>query len=284
MRIASAKSTNGDSVFGVLQDDHLHVLNSDFADVITLLAAVSDSGQFSELNSMIAEASTIPLAEIELTAPIEKPPRILCVGRNYVDHITELDSAGKPEDYPTLFTRFASSMVGPSEPLVRPRASTNFDYEGELAIVIGSSARRVAAEKALEVVAGYSCFLDGSIRDFQRHTTQFTPGKNFDRTGAWGPSIVTTDEVPDPSSLTLTTTVSGEVLQRSSTDLMIFDVAAIISYCSTFTTLQPGDVIATGTPSGVGLGRTPHRWLVAGDEVTVSISGIGDLVNPVVDE
>ena len=224
------------------------------------------------------------LTDVDLTVPVQNPARILCVGKNYVAHITELDSTGKPTDYPTIFTRFNSSMVGPGEPLVKPAASDHFDYEGELAVVIGRTVRGVGVDEALDVVAGYSCFLDGSIRDFQRHTTQFIPGKNFDRTGSWGPWIVTADEVDDPGALGLTTTVGGEVLQDASTDLMIFDVATVVSYCSTFTTLEPGDVIATGTPSGVGLGRTPPRWLTPGEDVTVSIAGIGDLTNPVIAE
>ena len=132
-------------------------------------------------------------------------------------------------------------------------------------------------------MVGYSCFMDGTLRDWQRHTSQFTPGKNFDRSGAWGPWIVTADEIPDPGALSLTTTVDGEVVQHASTSLMIHDVAAIVSYCSTFTTLEPGDVIATGTPAGVGFARSPQRWLEPGNEVRVEISSIGALANPVVD-
>lgn len=207
--------------------------------------------------------------------------KILCVGVNYRPHIEEMGR--EIPDYPVVFTRFPSSLVGPDEPVIRPQASEQFDFEGELAFVIGKTARHVQRDDALNYIAGYCCFLDGSVRDWQRHTGQFTAGKNFDRSGAIGPMVPAID-VPDPTSLELTTRVNGEVMQRGSVADLVFDIPALVEYCSTFTELRPGDVIATGTPGGVGAARKPPVWLRAGDLVEVDISGIGVLRNPVQDE
>lgn len=207
--------------------------------------------------------------------------KILCVGVNYRPHIEEMGR--EIPDFPVVFTRFESSLVGPDEPVIRPLASEQFDFEGELAIVIGKPARHVSRADALEYVAGYCCFLDGSVRDWQRHTGQFTAGKNFDRSGAIGPMVPAAD-VPDPAALELTTRVNGEVMQRGRVADLVFDIPVLIEYCSTFTQLQPGDVIATGTPGGVGAARKPPVWLRDGDLVEVEISGIGVLRNPVRDE
>ena len=183
-----------------------------------------------------------------------------------------------------IFVRFADSLVGHLEPIVRPPESVQLDYEGELAVVIGRRARRVPRERALEHVAGYSCFNDGSVRDFQRHGPQWTPGKNFRASGAFGPWLVTADEQDDPTRFRLTTRLNGDVMQSESVAELCFDVPALIEYCSTFTQLEPGDVIVTGTPGGVGAGRRPPIWMKDGDVVEVEIDGIGTLHNPVVDE
>ena len=183
-----------------------------------------------------------------------------------------------------IFTRFPSSLVGHGEALVRPSASTSFDYEGELAVIIGDVVRHADAETAMSAIAGYSCLMDGTLRDFQRHTSQFTAGKNFDRSGSWGPWIVTADAIADPTALTLETLLDGEVVQSASTEQLIFGIADIIAYCSTFTTLEPGDVIATGTPGGVGYARDPQRWLTPGADITVRISGVGELSNSIIDD
>ena len=222
------------------------------------------------------------LEDVELAPVVPRPRRIICVGANYDLHRQEMGRDALP--YPTLFTRFPCSMVGHRQPLLRPRASERFDYEGELAVIIGATARHVPAEHAYEVVAGYTCFNDGSVRDFQRHTTQFTPGKNFDASGGMGPWMVTKDELPDPHALRLETRVNGETMQSASTEQMSFKIPELIAYITTFTTLAPGDVIATGTPSGVGDKRTPPRYLRAGDRLEVEISGIGVLSHPVADE
>ena len=174
--------------------------------------------------------------------------------------------------------------MGHRQPIIRPRASERFDYEGELALVIGKRARHVQREQAYDYVAGYSCFNDGSIRDYQRHTQQWTPGKNFHHSGSFGPWLVTADEQPDPGKLRLTTRLNGNVVQSESVNELCFDIPALIEYVSTWTQLEPGDVIVTGTPGGVGAGRTPPLWMKAGDKVEIDITGIGVLENPVVDE
>ena len=207
--------------------------------------------------------------------------KILCVGVNYRPHIEEMGR--EIPDYPVVFTRFASSLVGPDEPVIRPRVSEQFDFEGELAVVIGRAARHVSRQHALDFVAGYCCFLDGSVRDWQRHTGQFTAGKNFDRSGAIGP-MVPVAKIPDPEALELVTRVNGERMQHGRVADLVFDIPRLIEYCSTFTELQAGDVIATGTPGGVGAARRPPVWLRDGDLVEVEIPGIGVLRNPVQDE
>jgi 2-keto-4-pentenoate hydratase/2-oxohepta-3-ene-1,7-dioic acid hydratase in catechol pathway len=204
---------------------------------------------------------------------------VLCVGLNYLKHIIE--TGREVPKHPTLFTRFASAQVGHEQPLILPKASTAFDFEGELAIVIGKAGRHISKANALEHVAGYSLFNDGSIRDWQRHTLQFTAGKNFVGSGSFGPWIVTTDEISDISSLVLETRLNGEVVQREGLDDLLFKIPDLIEYISTFTELLPGDVIATGTPGGVGAFRTPPLWMKPGDVVEVEVEGIGKLKNTV---
>lgn len=208
-------------------------------------------------------------------------PRILCVGVNYRPHIEEMGR--EVPDYPVVFTRFPSSLVGDGEALIRPRVSEKFDFEGELAVVIGKPAHRVSRDQADEYVGGYCCFMDGSVRDWQRHTMQFTPGKNFDRSGAMG-AVTPASRVPDPRALTVTTRLNGELMQSGAVQDLVFDIPYLIEYCSTFMALRPGDVIATGTPGGVGAARTPPVWLRDGDVVEVTIPGVGSLTNPVRDE
>jgi len=187
-------------------------------------------------------------------------------------------------EHPVLFVRFANSLVGHGQPMVCPAASERFDFEGELAVIIGRRARHVTAAAAHEYVAGYSCFNDGSVRDFQRHSGQFTPGKNFVASGAFGPWMVTADEAPDAKEMTLETRLNGKVVQHESTGQLHFDIATLIAYISIWTELVPGDVIATGTPGGVGAGRKPPLWMRPGDTVEVEISGLGCLSNPIVAE
>ncbi len=283
MRIASGRH-NGRNLFGVIVDNVLHDHTATFDSALDLLSAsFTDTGK-AQIAVAAERAPAVRLKELQLLPPLPSPGRILCVGTNYADHVAESDRVQQATDHPMIFTRFPASLVGHGELIVRPQVSSNFDYEGELAAVIGRPAHRVDHHEALDAIAGYACLMDGTLRDYQRHTSQFTPGKNFDRSGAWGPWITTADEVGDPSELHLRTVVSGEEMQAASTRQLIFDIESIISYCSMFTTLQPGDVIATGTPGGVGYARTPPRWLEPGDEVTVEIAGVGTLSNPVIDE
>lgn len=243
------------------------------------LRAVLEAGALDELIIATRRAPMLTFDDVMLTTPIVAPPRIFCIGINYKSH---RDETGRAEvAHPTVFVRFASSLAAPGAPLERPHVSDAFDYEGELAVVIGRAGRHIPAVDALAHVAGYSCFNDGSVRDWQRHTSQFTPGKNFDRTGSFGPWIVTRDEIPDPRALTLTTRLQGEVMQQASVDLLIFDIPTLLAYLSTFTELQPGDVIATGTPGGVGMARDPQRFMQPGELVEIDIAEIGVLRNTI---
>ena len=218
--------------------------------------------------------------EIEWLPVIPDPEKILCIGLNYASHVGEVGR--KVPEQPSVFSRLHSTLVPHRGKIVRPRASIDFDFEGELAVVIGERCRHVSRASALSGIAGYTCFLDGSVRDFQKHSV--TAGKNFPATGPLGPWMVTADVVADPQRLELTTRLNGNVVQQDTTDHMIFDVATIIEYLSTVTWLEPGDIIATGTPDGVGVGRKPPLWMKPGDEVEVDISGIGTLSVNVVDE
>jgi 2-keto-4-pentenoate hydratase/2-oxohepta-3-ene-1,7-dioic acid hydratase in catechol pathway len=224
---------------------------------------------------------SIDLDNVKLLPPVDTCAKIICVGLNYHDHVIESGMA-VPSD-PTLFGRFHSSIVGHGSPLVRPCTSEQLDFEGELVAVIGRAGRNILRDRALEHVAGYSIFNDGSIRDFQERTTQWTIGKNFDDTGGFGPAIVTADELPPGATgLAIVTRVNGEVVQRSNTSELIFDVASLVSQISVAITLEPGDVIVTGTPAGVGVSRTPPRFMTPGDVCEVEIERIGVLRNAVV--
>lgn len=223
----------------------------------------------------------VDLNHIELLPPVDPTAKIICVGLNYHDHVVE-SAAEVPSD-PTLFGRFHSSLVGHGSPLVRPSASEQLDFEGELVAVIGKAGRTIPRERALEHVAGYSIFNDGSIRDFQERTTQWTIGKNFDDTGGFGPAIVTADELPaGASGLAIYTRLNGEVVQSSNTSELIFDVASLVSQISVAISLDVGDIIVTGTPAGVGVSRTPPLFMKQGDICEVEIERIGTLRNTVV--
>ena len=215
--------------------------------------------------------------------PIANPNKILCCGLNYRDHAIE---TGQPiPDYPIIFTRMSTTLVGHGKPMVRPKASVQYDYEAELAVVIGSAGRHVSKANALSLVAGYACFNDGSLRDYQFKAPQWTMGKNFDATGGFGPEMVTADELPDGAAgLAIRCHLNGETLQDSSTDQHIFDVPTVIEVVTEVMTLEPGDVIIMGTPPGVGAARDPQVWMKGGDTCEIEIEGIGRLSNPIVDE
>ena len=223
------------------------------------------------------------LENIEFLPPIADPDKVLAIGLNYRSHVTEGGNRPIPEQ-PMIFTRYPNSHVGHGQPTIKPKASDMFDFEGEMAVIIGKTCRHVPEANALGVIAGYSCYNDGSVRDYQRHTSQFIPGKNFYHSGAFGPWMVTTDDIPDPASMTLVTRLNGEEMQRAATDDLLFDVPRLINYISTFTELYAGDVIATGTTGGVGFWREPKLFMKAGDTIEVDIDKIGVLRNPIEDE
>jgi 2-keto-4-pentenoate hydratase/2-oxohepta-3-ene-1,7-dioic acid hydratase in catechol pathway len=258
------------------------------------VAAATGDARLSELNAVLgggqevrarvqaaAEQAGRELAEAEFGPAVPAPRRILCLGVNYVEHA--LEGGRPPTTWPELFVRGTDSVAAPYGDLVKPHLSSRFDYEGELAVVIGRGGRYIRADDALEAIAGYVVVMDGTARDWQRASTQWTPGKNFDGTMPIGPEVVTADEI-DVSDLRLTTTLNGDVMQSASTAQMIFDVPRTIEYLSSFTTLRLGDVIATGTPGGVGFARQPPVWLVPGDLIEVEIDGVGRIANRVVEE
>ena len=225
---------------------------------------------------------TFELADVTLLPVVPNPTKILCVGLNYATHVAE--TGREQKEHPAIFTRWADSLIACGAPLVRPLESVRFDYEGELAVIIGKGGRRIARADAMAHIAGYAPFNDGSVRDWQRHNIQFTPGKTWPGTGAFGPAMVPAGAVADLASQRVQTRLNGELVQDQPVSDMIWDIATVIAYCSTFTTLEPGDVIASGTPGGVGDKRKPPLYMKAGDTVEVSIGQIGTLTNPVIDE
>lgn len=268
--------------WGVVEGEQVLDVGARLSSTFPTIAAMLAADGLAEVRIATAASARLELASLKLLPPIPEPKKVICVGVNYAAHREEMGRAEFP--HPTLFTRFDSTLVGHQQPLVKPRVSGELDYEGELAVVIGRRGRHIRESEALAHVAGYACFNDATARDWQRHSSQFTAGKNFPATGAFGPWLVTSDELGDPSLLTLVTRVNGRELQRSTTDLLIFDVPQLIAYISTFTELVPGDVISTGTPSGVGAKRKPPVFLEAGDVVEVEISNVGCLRNGVVAE
>jgi 2-keto-4-pentenoate hydratase/2-oxohepta-3-ene-1,7-dioic acid hydratase in catechol pathway len=245
------------------------------ADDASLLARVSE---VSDLGASIAVADIVP------ALPIERPGTIICLGLNYVEHIKE--GGYDIPDYPALFMRGANSIMAAGAPLVRPTCSDKLDYEAELMIIIGKGGRHISQEDAHDHIFGYTVFNDGSVRDYQRKTHQWTPGKNFDNTGAIGPFVVTPDEVPEGAKgLKIESRVGDEILQSSNTSNMIWSAAHAIAIISEYTTLEAGDHIALGTPPGVGHAKKPHpRWLIPGEVVDIEIEGIGICSSPIVDE
>lgn len=222
----------------------------------------------------------IPLSAITFLPLVPNPTRIFCVGINYEEHRLETGKDRAPA--PTIFMRTSQSQTSHLADIEVPAASTKLDYEGEVAILIGKAGRNIAKEDAMSYVTGYSCYNDVSVRDFQLHTTQWIPGKNFDDTGAFGPWLVTSDELPEPEKSELITRLNGEVMQRAFVSQMIFPIPEQLAYISTFTTLLPGDVIVTGTPGGVGAKRNPPVWMKPGDVIEVEVTGVGVLSNKIV--
>ncbi|MGV0879768.1 fumarylacetoacetate hydrolase family protein [Martelella sp. FLE1502] len=280
MRVASFILPEGTASYGVVEGDKIRDAGAGLRARYPDLKAVIAADAIGELRS--ADGESLAVDSVSFIPTIQNPDKIICIGLNYLGHIKET-GRDRPE-YPSIFTRYPSTVVGHDQPMIRPKASDKFDYEGEFAVVIGKRGRAIAKDKAFDHVAGYTCFNDGSIRDYQRHTTQFWGGKNFDRSGSMGPWIVTPDELGDVDSQTLVTRLNGEVMQETSVGDLAFKVPDLLAYVSTITELLPGDIIATGTPSGVGLFRDPKVFMKAGDKVEVEISGIGTLRNTIADE
>jgi 2-keto-4-pentenoate hydratase/2-oxohepta-3-ene-1,7-dioic acid hydratase in catechol pathway len=273
-------SVGGEASFGLAAIDGVIDLKSRLG-VASLKALIAADG-FGRAEALAGEGADYAWRAIAFEPVIPEPDKIICIGINYEEHRAE---TGRPVvAYPTVFTRFFNTQVGHEQPIVRPRVSNNFDFEGELAVVIGKPGRAIPEARAFDHVAGYACYNDVSVRDFQSHTSQFTPGKNFVATGPFGPFLVTPDEVGPLGPQRIQTRLNGEVMQDARLDQMIFSVPKLIAYCSLWTELRPGDVIVTGTPGGVGARRDPPLWMKPGDEIVVEIEGVGQLVNRVVDE
>jgi 2-keto-4-pentenoate hydratase/2-oxohepta-3-ene-1,7-dioic acid hydratase in catechol pathway len=276
-------TANDKQAYGIARDDGIVDLTSRIGDSYPdIKSLIAGDGLDAAAAAADGESPDQSLDGITYRPVIENPDKIICVGLNYKAHREE--TGRTPTDNPALFIRFADTQAGHNQPMIKPRASDMFDYEGELAVIIGKGGRHVKAADYASVIAGYSIYNDGSVRDFQSHTIQWTAGKNFPKTGGFGPWMVTADELGDPAQLELTTRLNGEVLQNSTTDLMIFDIPTLIEYITSFTELGAGDVISTGTPGGVGQRRDPQIFMKGGDTVEVEISKIGTLVNPIVDE
>lgn len=266
--------------FGAVVGDAVYDLKKHFiARYADLKALIADLGALEEeLKAIIArEQPDCSVSDITFLPVIPNPGKIVCAGLNYHAHRIEANRDATAN--PTIFFRVGNSQIGHLAPLIKPLESDKLDYEGEVAVIIGKKGRRIPEEQAYEYVAGYSCYNDGSIRDYQGHTSQWSPGKNFEGTGAFGPWMVTRGEIADGEVLTLETRLDGEVMQNVTTDLMIFSIPRLIAYVSSFTTLEPGDVIVSGTPGGVGFKRTPPVYMKPGQTVEVEVSKIGTLTN-----
>ncbi|WP_027214107.1 fumarylacetoacetate hydrolase family protein [Burkholderia sp. WSM2232] len=271
---------DGRATLGVRDGDDVRVLGSEPLE--SVLARGVDLVEWARAN---ATEEKLPMAGLQLLPPLQRPPKILCVGLNFADHTKE--SNYEQPAYPTLFLRVNTSLVAHDQPMIRPAVadSEGLDFEGEIAVVLGKGGRHIAKDDALDCVAGYALFNDGSVREYQFKTPQWTVGKNFDATGAFGPDLITPDELPEGiKGLLLETRVNGKVVQSANTDEMVFDVASLISIISEAITLEPGDVIVSGTPSGIGWARTPRLLMKAGDVCEVSVERMGTLRNVIADE
>ncbi len=284
MKYLVGTTSEGTCVFAVKGDMAVNLTALDSAVGADLSALIATPGLAESLEGKLDGAPSVPVSSITPALPVAKPGTIICMGLNYTDHIKE-GGYDIPE-YPALFMRGKNSIMAAGAPLVRPACSEKLDYEAELMIIVGTGGRHIKKADALDHVFGYTVFNDGSVRDYQRKTHQWTPGKNFDNTGAIGPFTVTPDEVPaGAAGLKIESRVGDEILQSSNTANMIWDVATVIETVSEYTTLEPGDLIAMGTPPGVGHAKKPEpRWLKPGEVVDIEIEGIGICSNPIVDE
>jgi 2-keto-4-pentenoate hydratase/2-oxohepta-3-ene-1,7-dioic acid hydratase in catechol pathway len=272
-------AADGKDFFGAVSGDGIVTLN-DRVGHSSLRAALAAGAMDAMRNAAHDAKPDRKLADVRFLPAIPDPHKILCAGVNYRAHAAE---AGRElPKQPSMFIRFTDTLIGHDGTMIRPTVSDNFDFEGELAVVIGRPGRHIKADRALDHVAGYTCFVDGSVRDYQKFSV--TSGKNFPGTGPLGPWIVTTDEISDPGKLTLTTRLNGQQVQRSGTDMLIYSIPQIVAFCSDFTALSAGDIIATGTPEGVGHSRKPPLWMKPGDTLEVEITGIGTLRTRIAEE
>jgi 2-keto-4-pentenoate hydratase/2-oxohepta-3-ene-1,7-dioic acid hydratase in catechol pathway len=284
MKLITFSRPGGGAEPGVLIEDRVVSLRAaGFHDVISVLAAGAEGRDAVEGYAGDAPSDAVAhLHEVTLLAPIVRPPKLFCVGLNYRDHAAE--SKLEIPGVPTIFNKLPNVVIGPGAPIVLPKNSQKPDYEAEFAFVIGKGGRHIAGGDWREHVAGYTIINDVSARDFQMATTQWLMGKTFDTFAPMGPWIVTADEIEDPHDLAISLEINGEQLQNSNTGELIFRIPELVQFLSSVVTLEPGDVVATGTPAGVGFARKPPRWLRAGDQVTIRVSGIGELSNPVIAE
>ena len=268
---------------GALTDTGVIDLSLVDAAAPTDLGAVIKNGRLAELTAILTKSDGAvhhQLDDLDLQVPVVTPGKILCLGLNYMDHIAEGPFEKQP--FPVIFMRSPTSLVAAQKPILAPRMSKTMDYEAELAVIIGQKCKHLTSDNALDVIAGYSCFNDGSVREYQRHTIQWTMGKNFDQTGPFGPLLVTPDELPPAADgLRIECRLNGQTVQSSNTDMMIFKVIETLVYITEAMTLEAGDIVVMGTPSGVGHGRKPPLWMQDGDVVEVEIEKIGLLSNPV---
>jgi 2-keto-4-pentenoate hydratase/2-oxohepta-3-ene-1,7-dioic acid hydratase in catechol pathway len=278
MKLASFSTAQGAS-YGIVTGqgivDLRRRLGNRFPDLKALIAG---NGVF-EVEQYRREGPDHPASDVTWLPLIPNPDKIICVGLNYQEHVVE--TGRDNTEQPAIFLRLPESQVGHKQPIVRPRESTHLDFEAEIAVIVGRPGRRIPQKDAYSHVAGYSCYNDGSVRDWQRHTIQWTAGKNFARTGGFGPWMVTADEIPPGTKMTLSCRLNGREMQHATTEQMIFKIPKIIEYVSTWTTLAPGDVLVTGTPGGVGARRTPPVWMKPGDKVEVEIDKVGILENSI---
>ncbi|MFA5702842.1 MAG: fumarylacetoacetate hydrolase family protein [Advenella sp.] len=265
--------------WGIIHEEQVIALDSRWP---TLSEGVSQSVSALLGAANVLVSTRISLNKVKLLPPVEASSKILCVGLNYGRHVLETGNA--QAEHPSLFFRHLESFVGHGQSIVKPAHSDQFDYEGELVVVIGREGRHIPVENALEHVAGYTCMGENSVRDFQKHTAQVTAGKNFFHSGSLGPWIIPSTEITDPSALHLTTRLNGQVVQDASLSELIFSIPQLIAYISTFCVLRPGDLIATGTPEGIGFRRTPPLFMKAGDTLEIEVSNVGILRTPVINE
>ena len=273
---------DGAVTFGYVTKDGSAVVDAGARSGFSGIREALEAQALADIAAQCGDSGDVSLDAITYAPTIPDPKKILCVGLNYKAHQEETGRGG--EGYPTIFVRFAAAQVAHQAPMIRPRESATLDFEGEIAMIIGKPGRRISRADALSHVVGFGIYNDGSVREYQRQTSQFTPGKNFAATGGFGPWMMTPDEIGDLSQMEITTRLNGEVMQNAKAELLVHGFEELIEYCSTFVELEAGDVIVTGTPGGVGAARTPPVFMDDGDLIEVEVAPIGTLSNPVVGE